>query len=161
MGIRSRRRSAAQLLRSCLTRRVCLARFESEDRAAVPPADILGHAGCAAHRPRRRNRETLRGLRLERGNRPEPRCRDADGMDRGLSGYFRSGKLRWTWDPIPWAKETKPHTGAGNAWSTLSVDSEHDLVFIPTGSAAPDYFGGLRAGDNKWANSVVALRAST
>jgi len=73
----------------------------------------------------------------------------------------RTGKLRWTWDPIPWAKETKPRTGAGNAWSTLSVDSEHDLVFIPTGSAAPDYFGGIRKGDNKWANSVVALRAST
>src|SRR6266581_1379792 len=82
---------------------------------------------------------------------------------RGIVRAFdvRTGKLRWTWDPIPWAKETKPHTGAGNAWSTLSVDSEHDLVFIPTGSAAPDYFGGIRKGDNKWANSVVALRAST
>ena len=82
---------------------------------------------------------------------------------RGIVRAFdvRIGKLRWTWDPIPWAKETKPRSGAGNAWSTLSVDSEHDLVFIPTGSAAPDYFGGIRKGDNKWANSVVALRAST
>src|SRR5712691_6612276 len=82
---------------------------------------------------------------------------------RGIVRAFdvRTGKLRWTWDPIPWAKETKPRTGAGNAWSTLSVDSEHDLVFIPTGSASPDYFGGIRKGDNKWANSVVALRAST
>jgi quinoprotein glucose dehydrogenase len=69
--------------------------------------------------------------------------------------------LRWTWDPIPWANETKPHSGAGNAWSVLSVDAEHDLVFVPTGSASPDYFGGIRKGDNKWANSVVALRAST
>ncbi len=81
------------------------------------------------------------------------------GIVRALD--VRTGRLRWTWDPIPWAKETKPRTGAGNAWSTLSVDSEHDLVFIPTGSAAPDYFGGIRKGDNKWANSVVALRAST
>ncbi len=82
---------------------------------------------------------------------------------RGIVRAFdvRTGKLRWTWDPIPWAKETKPRTGAGNAWSTLSVDSEHDLVFVPTGSASPDYFGGIRKGDNKWANSVVALRAST
>ena len=72
-----------------------------------------------------------------------------------------SGKLRWTWDPIPWANDTRPRTGAGNAWGVLSVDREHDLVFVPTGSAAPDYFGGLRRGDNKWANSVVALRAST
>ncbi len=82
---------------------------------------------------------------------------------RGIVRAFdvRTGKLRWTWDPIPWAKETKPRTGAGNAWSTLSVDSEHDLVFVPTGGASPDYFGGIRKGDNKWANSVVALRAST
>jgi quinoprotein glucose dehydrogenase len=84
-------------------------------------------------------------------------------VGRGIVRAFdaRTGKLRWTWDPIPWATSSNPHTGAGNAWSTLSVDAEHDLVFIPTGSASPDYFGGLRLGDNKWANSVVALRAST
>jgi quinoprotein glucose dehydrogenase len=82
---------------------------------------------------------------------------------RGIVRAFdaRTGKLRWSWDPIPWAKDTKPPTGAGNAWSTLSVDAAHDLVFIPTGSAAPDYFGGIRKGDDKWADSVVALRAST
>jgi quinoprotein glucose dehydrogenase len=84
-------------------------------------------------------------------------------VGRGIVRAFdaRTGKLRWTWDPIPWGTKSNPHTGAGNAWSTLSVDSEHDLVFIPTGSASPDYFGGLRLGDNKWANSVVALGAST
>jgi quinoprotein glucose dehydrogenase len=82
---------------------------------------------------------------------------------RGIVRAFdaRTGKLRWTWDPIPWAAETTPRTGAGNAWGVLSVDLAHDLVFVPTGSAAPDYFGGIRKGDNKWANSVVALRAST
>jgi quinoprotein glucose dehydrogenase len=84
-------------------------------------------------------------------------------LERGIVRAFeaRTGKLRWTWDPIPWAKDTKPRTGAGNAWSTISVDAEHDLVFVPTGSASPDYFGGIRRGDNKWANSVVALRGST
>ena len=84
-------------------------------------------------------------------------------VGRGIVRAFdaRTGKVRWTWDPIPWANETNPHTGAGNAWSTLSVDSKNNLVFIPTGSASPDYFGGIRKGDNKWANSVVALRAST
>ena len=82
---------------------------------------------------------------------------------RGIVRAFdtRSGKLRWTWDPIPWAKDTSPRTGAGNAWAVFSVDARHDLVFVPTGSAAPDYFGGIRKGDDKWANSVVALRAST
>jgi quinoprotein glucose dehydrogenase len=84
-------------------------------------------------------------------------------LERGIVRAFdvRSGKQRWSWDPIPWASKSSPRTGAGNAWSTLSVDPERDLVFIPTGSASPDYFGGLRRGDNKWANSVVALHAST
>ena len=82
---------------------------------------------------------------------------------RGIVRAFdvRTGKLKWTWDPIPWAAKTAPKTGAGNAWGPFSVDTENDLVFVPTGSAAPDYFGGIRKGDNKWANSVVALRAST
>jgi quinoprotein glucose dehydrogenase len=82
---------------------------------------------------------------------------------RGIVRAFdvRTGKLKWTWDPIPWAAKTTPRTGAGNAWAAFAVDSEHDLVFVPTGSAAPDYFGGIRKGDNRWANSVVALRAST
>jgi quinoprotein glucose dehydrogenase len=85
-------------------------------------------------------------------------------LERGIVRAFdvRTGKLRWTWDPIaPWAYQNTPRTGAGNAWSTLSVDAPRDLVFIPTGSASPDYYGGFRKGDNKWANSVVALKAST
>jgi quinoprotein glucose dehydrogenase len=85
-------------------------------------------------------------------------------LERGIVRAFdvRTGKLRWTWDPIaPWAYQTSPRTGAGNAWSTISVDAQQDLAFIPTGSASPDYYGGYRKGDNKWANSVVALRAST
>ena len=84
-------------------------------------------------------------------------------LERGIVRAFdaRSGKQKWSWDPIPWAAKTTPRTGAGNAWSTLSVDAERDLVFIPTGSASPDYYGGLRPGDGKWANSVVALKAST
>jgi len=85
-------------------------------------------------------------------------------LERGIVRAFdvRTGSLRWTWDPIaPWAYQTNPRTGAGNAWSTLSVDPERGLVFIPTGSASPDYYGGIRKGDNKWANSVVALKAAT
>ena len=47
------------------------------------------------------------------------------------------------------------------AWSILSVDPERDLLFVPTSSPSPDYFGGERLGDDRDANSVVALRAST
>jgi len=87
----------------------------------------------------------------------------AVSVERGIVRAFdvRTGAQRWSWDPIPWALDTNPRTGAGNAWSTISVDAERDLVFVPTGSASPDYFGGIRKGDNRWANSVVALRAST
>jgi quinoprotein glucose dehydrogenase len=84
-------------------------------------------------------------------------------MPRGIVRAFdvRTGALRWTWDPIPWAEKQQVRTGAANAWSILAVDAARDLVFIPTGSASPDYYGGARPGDNKWANSVVALKAST
>ncbi len=80
----------------------------------------------------------------------------------------RTGALRWSWEPLPpnepasAANGGKPwRTGAGNAWSTIVADPERGLVFVPTGSASPDYYGGLRPGDDKWANSVVALRAKT
>ena len=84
-------------------------------------------------------------------------------MPRGVVRAYdaRSGALRWTWDPIPWAEKQQVRTGAANAWSTFAADPARDLVFIPTGSASPDYYGGTRPGDNKWANSVVALKAST
>ena len=84
-------------------------------------------------------------------------------VERGIVRAYdaRSGELRWTWDPAPWAKDTKPRTGAANAWSSFAMDAERGLVYVPTGSASPDFYGGLRSGDNKWANSVVALDART
>jgi quinoprotein glucose dehydrogenase len=88
-------------------------------------------------------------------------------MPRGVVRAFdaRSGRLRWSWDPIPpnpgSAGAKKWNTGAANAWSIMSTDPARHLIFVPTGSASPDYYAGLRPGDNKWANSVVALRAKT
>ena len=81
----------------------------------------------------------------------------------------RTGKLRWKWEPLPPNDPGSAapssgkiwRTGAGNAWSVMAVDPERDLIFVPTGSASPDYYGGMRAGDDKWADSVVALRAKT
>ena len=82
----------------------------------------------------------------------------------------RTGALRWSWDPIEKNDQAPAgsadtakrwRTGAGNAWSVMAVDNERDLLFIPTGSASPDYYGGLRLGDNKWADSIVALRGKT
>lgn len=84
-------------------------------------------------------------------------------MPRGIVRAYdaHTGALKWTWDPIPWAEKQLVRTGAANAWSTFASDPARDLVFIPTGSASPDYYGGSRPGDDKWANSVVALKAST
>jgi len=71
----------------------------------------------------------------------------------------RTGAQRWSWDPMP--ASATVHSGAANAWSVMAVDPERHLVFVPTGSASPDYYGALRPGDNKWANSIVALRSRT
>jgi quinoprotein glucose dehydrogenase len=90
-------------------------------------------------------------------------------MARGVVRAYdaRTGALRWSWDPLPpnpasaQGKNPTWRSGAGNAWSIMAVDVDRDLVFVPTGSASPDYYGGLRPGDDKWANSVVALRGKT
>jgi quinoprotein glucose dehydrogenase len=68
-----------------------------------------------------------------------------------------SGKLKWTWHPMAGADAP----GAANTWSVIAADPARDLVFLPTSSPSPDYYGGKRAGDNRYANSIVALRAST
>src|SRR4051794_4422622 len=69
----------------------------------------------------------------------------------------RTGALRWTFDPI--AREL--HSGAANAWAPMTADPESGIVFIPTSSPSPDYYGGLRLGKNDLANSIVAIRADT
>jgi quinoprotein glucose dehydrogenase len=68
-----------------------------------------------------------------------------------------TGELRWTFHPLP---EESPAGGA-NTWSRIVVDDANGLVFLPTGSASPDYFGGRRPGDNRYANSIVVLKAGT
>ena len=83
----------------------------------------------------------------------------------------RTGKLIWSWDPIPrdpsnpvykqWTPASAKVTSAANAWAPLSVDAQRHLVFVPTGSASPDFFGGERPGDDRWADSVVALDGDT
>jgi quinoprotein glucose dehydrogenase len=94
-------------------------------------------------------------------------------LERGLVRAFdaRTGALRWLWDPIPrqptdpasktWAPGSARRTGAANVWAQLSVDAARDLVFVPTSSPSPDYYGGQRRGSNAYADSVVALRGSS
>ncbi len=83
----------------------------------------------------------------------------------------RSGAPRWIFDPVPrdpsdpqwvgWTPEAARSTGAGNVWGTMSADEERDLLFLPTSGPSPDYYGGTRPGDNRYADSIVALRGAT
>jgi quinoprotein glucose dehydrogenase len=111
------------------------------------------------------NGVVITGSSIGDNSRPDPASGEVRAYD------ARTGRLRWTWDPIPqdpsdpaypeWRGALAHKGGGANAWSTLVTDAERDLVFVPTGSAAPDYYGVLRLGDNRYANSVVALRATT
>jgi quinoprotein glucose dehydrogenase len=83
----------------------------------------------------------------------------------------RTGALVWTWDPVPqdprdpayptWQGPMAHDVGGANVWSVIAADPARDLVFVPTSSPSVDYWGGHRLGDNRYANSIVALRAST
>src|SRR6188474_2440056 len=83
------------------------------------------------------------------------RARMASGEVRAFDR--RSGSLRWTFHPLP----EHVRAGGANTWSRITVDDANGLVFLPTGSPSPDYFGGLRPGDNRQANALVTLRADT
>ena len=81
------------------------------------------------------------------------------GVVRGFD--VRTGRKLWSWDPLPWAASQKVRTGAGNTWSVIAADVERGLVYLPTGSPSPDFYGGMRPGNDADADSVVALDART
>jgi len=85
-----------------------------------------------------------------------------DGVVRGFDA--RTGRLLCRWEPLERPARIEPSawkSGAANAWSIPIADPQRHLVYIPTGSASPDYYGGLRPGDDRWADSVVALNPRT
>jgi membrane-bound PQQ-dependent dehydrogenase (glucose/quinate/shikimate family) len=99
---------------------------------------------------------------------PEYPSKGPSGVVRAFD--VRTGNLVWTFHTIPgpgeaghetWEEgEWKARTGV-NVWSIMSVDAERDLVFLPIGSASYDFYGGDRKGQDLFANSLVALQAST
>ncbi len=107
----------------------------------------------------------ITGSSIADNSRPAPASGEVRAFD------ARTGTLRWTWHPIPqdpkdpayatWRDGSAARTGAANVWSIITADPARDLIFVPTSSAAPDYYGALRLGENRYANSIVALRAST
>src|SRR5229473_180304 len=82
----------------------------------------------------------------------------------------RSGALRWSFHTIPhpgefgydtWPKDAWKTSGAANNWAGMAVDPQRGIVFAPTGSAAFDFYGADRVGDDLFANSLIALNAET
>ncbi|BAM88698.1 hypothetical protein S58_26920 [Bradyrhizobium oligotrophicum S58] len=79
-----------------------------------------------------------------------------EGVVRGFDA--RTGQPRWSFDPLIHDGITAGHA---NVWAPMSVDEDRGLVFLPTSSPSPDFFGGARPGDNRHSDSVVALRIET
>ena len=82
----------------------------------------------------------------------------------------RTGKIRWTFHTIPrpgefgydtWPAGAWKTAGGANSWPGMSVDVARGIVYIPTGSATPDFYGGARIGQNLFANTLLALDART
>ena len=82
----------------------------------------------------------------------------------------RTGKIRWSFHTIPhagefgadtWPADAWKHSGAANNWAGMAVDPRRGIVYVPTGSAAFDFYGGDRVGDNLFANCLLALNAKT
>ena len=82
----------------------------------------------------------------------------------------QTGKLRWIFHTIPrpgefgygtWPPAAWKYTGAANNWAGMAVDTERGIVYVPTGSASSDFYGADRAGDDLFANCLLALDANT
>jgi quinoprotein glucose dehydrogenase len=81
-----------------------------------------------------------------------------------------SGQLRWSFHTIPhpgefgyetWPKTAWNYSGAANNWAGMTLDSKRGIIFVPTGSAASDFYGANRTGDDLFANCLIALNVET
>ena len=81
-----------------------------------------------------------------------------------------TGELLWTFHTIPqpgelgndtWENGSWEYSGHANVWTLMSADEETGYVYLPIGSPTNDFYGGHRLGDNLFANSLVALDATT
>ncbi|CAG5016766.1 Quinoprotein glucose dehydrogenase [Dyadobacter sp. CECT 9275] len=98
---------------------------------------------------------------------------DSDAAPGDLRAFnVRTGKLEWTFHTIPYpgefGYETFPpdaykntFTGAANNWAGMAVDRKRGILYVPTGSAGYDFYGGKRKGQNLFANCLLALDART
>jgi quinoprotein glucose dehydrogenase len=82
----------------------------------------------------------------------------------------RTGKLAWSFHTIPhpgelgydtWPKDAWKYSGSANNWTGMAIDTKRGILYVPTGSAAFDFYGGNRLGDDLFANCLIALNAET
>ena len=82
----------------------------------------------------------------------------------------RTGKRKWIFHTIPhpgesgyetWPKDAWKYSGGANNWTGMAMDVKRGIVYVPTGSAAFDFYGADRLGDNLFADSLIALNAET
>ncbi len=138
------------------------------DRGRVDLLDDLDHdtrgLSLSANAPGAIYRDLIiLGMRVGEGPAPA-----APGHIRAYD--VRTGKRRWIFHTIPhpgeygydtWSPDSWKTNGGANCWAGLVVDPERGLAFVPTGSAAFDFWGGDRIGDNLFANCLIALDAAT
>jgi quinoprotein glucose dehydrogenase len=100
----------------------------------------------------------------------------SEGVDAALGHVqafnIRTGEVEWVFNTIPppgelgyetWPEDAYRNTevGGANNWAGMAVDRERGIVYVPTGSAAYDFYGGNRLGENLFANTLLALNAKT
>ena len=166
---------------SSASEEVCRARiFMNGDAARVYAVDAAtgepcsdfgagqGHAGWVTHLDFENHGEGMAGAATSPpailGDMVIAAMATGDGITNARNGFVRafdvrSGELMWEFDPIP--VEHRHITGAANVWSTISVDVERHLVFLPTTSPSTDYYGGERRIDMPLVNAIVALHGAT
>ncbi|MGB5819513.1 MAG: pyrroloquinoline quinone-dependent dehydrogenase [Saonia sp.] len=84
-----------------------------------------------------------------------------------------TGAVEWVFHTIPYPDEPGYETwenkeayknemiGAANNWAGMALDEKTGIIYVPTGSAAPDFYGGLRKGSNLYSNCLLALEAAS
>lgn len=126
--------------------------FEFEEYELTSPPTVVGNV-------------VVVGSAVADNNRTDAASGEVRGFD------ARTGALLWSWDPVTqdrddpayktWQGEKAHRTGGANVWSVISADPELGLVYLPTTSPSPDYYGGERKGANQYANALVALHVTT
>jgi quinoprotein glucose dehydrogenase len=98
----------------------------------------------------------------------------SEGLD-AAPGHIRAfnvktGEREWIFHTIPqpgeegydtWEKDSYKNVGAANNWAGMALDEEKEIVYVPTGTASYDFWGGYRHGQNLYANNILALDANT